>query len=113
MELEHEIAIKGPTQAPSNLWLDALRHLLEKRSAVVGLIMLGALTIIAILAPVLATHDPIEILRDAKRNYPAVHPSAGLSRGPAPALSLASTATAGIFSAGCCMARGSHCRSVL
>ena len=70
MEAEPEIVDIGRTQAPSNLWVDALRHLLEKRSAVVGLIMLGALFIIALLAPVLATHDPIEILRDAKRNSP-------------------------------------------
>jgi ABC-type dipeptide/oligopeptide/nickel transport system permease subunit len=70
MELEQELTTKGISQAPSNLWLDALRHLLEKRSAVVGLIMLGALTIIAILAPVLATHKPTEIIRDAKRNSP-------------------------------------------
>jgi ABC-type dipeptide/oligopeptide/nickel transport system permease subunit len=70
LELEHELPTKGLSQAPSNLWLDALRHLLEKRSAVVGLIMLGTLSIIAILAPVLATHDPIEILPDAKRNSP-------------------------------------------
>jgi peptide/nickel transport system permease protein len=70
MEAEHEIANIGPTQAPSNLWLDALHHLLEKRSAVVGLIMLGMLAIIALLAPVIATNDPIEILRDVKRNTP-------------------------------------------
>jgi len=70
MEAESEIVDIGRTQAPSNLWVDALRHLLEKRSAVVGLIMLGALFIIALLAPVLATHNPIEILRDAKRNTP-------------------------------------------
>ena len=70
MEAESEIVDIGRTQAPSNLWVDALRHLLEKRSAVVGLIMLGALFIIALLAPVLATHNPIEILRDAKRNSP-------------------------------------------
>jgi peptide/nickel transport system permease protein len=70
MESENEIADLGPTQAPSNLWMDALHHLLEKRSAVVGLILLGTLAIIALLAPVLATHDPIEILRDAKRNTP-------------------------------------------
>lgn len=57
-------------QAPSNLWLDALRHLLEKRSAVVGLILLAFLAAIAILAPVLATHDPIEILQGVKRNTP-------------------------------------------
>jgi ABC-type dipeptide/oligopeptide/nickel transport system permease subunit len=70
MEAEHEIANIGPAQAPSNLWLDALHHLLEKRSAVVGIIMLGALAIIALLAPVIATNDPIEILQDAKRNTP-------------------------------------------
>jgi len=70
MEAESEIVDIGRTQAPSNLWVDALRHLLEKRSAVIGLIMLGALFIIALLAPVLATHNPIEILRDVKRNTP-------------------------------------------
>jgi ABC-type dipeptide/oligopeptide/nickel transport system permease subunit len=70
METEYEIANIGPKQAPSNLWVDALRHLLEKRSAVVGLIMLGALAIIAILAPLLATNSPTQILRDAKRNTP-------------------------------------------
>jgi len=70
MEAEHEIAKIVPTQAPSNLWLDALHHLLEKRSAVVGLIMLGILMLVALLAPVLATHNPIEILRDVKRNTP-------------------------------------------
>ncbi len=70
MEIEHEIAQLGSTQAPSNLWLDALRHLLEKRSAVVGIIMLGTMAFIALLAPVFATHNPIEILQDAKRNTP-------------------------------------------
>ena len=70
MELEQKQSTKSLSQAPSNLWLDALRHLLEKRSAVVGLIMLGTLTIIAILAPVLATHKPTDIIRDAKRNSP-------------------------------------------
>jgi peptide/nickel transport system permease protein len=70
MEIEHEIANLTPAQAPSNLWVDALHHLLEKRSAVVGLIMLGTLAIIALLAPVIATNDPIEILQDAKRNTP-------------------------------------------
>jgi ABC-type dipeptide/oligopeptide/nickel transport system permease subunit len=52
------------------LWLDALRHLLEKRSAVVGLVMLGLLVLIAIFAPAIATDDPAMILLDAKRNTP-------------------------------------------
>lgn len=59
-----------PRVMKSNLWLDALRHLIEKRSAVVGLTILGVLVVIAILAPVLATHNPIEILEGAKRNTP-------------------------------------------
>ncbi len=45
------LTLKASTHTRSNLWLDALRHLLEKRSAVIGLIMLGALIIIALLAP--------------------------------------------------------------
>lgn len=68
--VENKAASIVPPQAPRNVWLDALHHLLEKRSALVGIILLGALTIVALLAPVIATHDPIEILQDAKRNTP-------------------------------------------
>ena len=39
-------------ERPGNLWLDALRHLLEKRSAVVGLTLLSFLALVALLAPV-------------------------------------------------------------
>jgi peptide/nickel transport system permease protein len=70
MGIEHEVADISRGQAPSNLWLDALRHLLEKRSAMVGLIMLVTMTVIALFAPVIATYDPIQILQDAKRNTP-------------------------------------------
>ena len=64
------LKLKASTQTPSNLWLDALHHLLEKRSAVVGLVLLGFLVIVALLAPVLATYDPIKPLPDVKRNTP-------------------------------------------
>ncbi len=70
MDTENKLSARSSSQAPSNLWLDALRHLMEKRSAVVGTILLGFLVVVAILAPVLATHDPTEILKDAKRNTP-------------------------------------------
>lgn len=70
MGIEIEEAKVDSKQVPSNVWLEALHHLLEKRSAVVGLIILAVLTIVALLAPVIATHDPIEILQDAKRNTP-------------------------------------------
>jgi ABC-type dipeptide/oligopeptide/nickel transport system permease subunit len=70
MGIEIEETKIGSKQVPSNVWLEALHHLLEKRSAVVGLVILSALIIVALLAPIIATHDPNEILRDAKRNTP-------------------------------------------
>ncbi len=59
--------LAGP---PNSLWRNALRHLLKKRSAVVGLVMLGTLVLIAIFAPVIATYNPDRILDNAKRNTP-------------------------------------------
>ena len=65
------------THAPSSLWRDTLRHLLYRRSAVLGLVILGLLASVAIFAPVLATHDPtlsligIEDVR--KREPPCIH----------------------------------------
>jgi ABC-type dipeptide/oligopeptide/nickel transport system permease subunit len=64
------LKLKASTQAPSNLLADALRHLLEKRSAVVGLVMLGFLVTVALLAPVIAPYDPEKPLPNAKRNSP-------------------------------------------
>ncbi len=61
-------------RAPSSLWRDTLRHLLEQRSAVVGLIILSALILVAIFAPVLATHAPTEdvigVEQGARRRQP-------------------------------------------
>ena len=45
-------------QPPSSLWRDALRHLFHKRSAILGMVILGIILLIAILHPLLATHDP-------------------------------------------------------
>lgn len=53
-----------------NLWIDALQHLLRKRSAVVGLSILLTLGTLALLAPWLATHDPVQPLSGIKRNTP-------------------------------------------
>jgi ABC-type dipeptide/oligopeptide/nickel transport system permease subunit len=58
------------TRGHKNLWLDALRHLMKKRSAVVGLTILAILAVLAALAPVLATHDPVQPLSGIKRNTP-------------------------------------------
>jgi peptide/nickel transport system permease protein len=70
------------SQAPSSLWRDALRHLLRKRSAIVGMVILAVLVSIAIFHPLLATHDPNEPMLDVpqevamgvtKRSPPCIH----------------------------------------
>ena len=65
-------------QAPSSLWRDTLRHLFHQRSAVAGLMILGTLLLVAVLAPVLATHDPIKSMIGIeegvrKREPPCIH----------------------------------------
>lgn len=63
---------------PSSLFWDAVRHLLQKRSAVVGLIILLSLLIVAIAAPIIAPFDPTEQLIGKeegikKRSPPCIH----------------------------------------
>lgn len=65
-------------QAPSSLWRDTLRHLFQQRSAVAGLMILGTLLLVAVFAPVLATHDPIKSMIGIeegvrKREPPCIH----------------------------------------
>jgi peptide/nickel transport system permease protein len=43
---------------PANIWRDTLGSVLRQRSAVVGLVILLFLVLVAIFAPVIATHDP-------------------------------------------------------
>lgn len=63
---------------PSSLYRDAIRHLLQKRSAIVGMVMLSLLVLVAILAPVIAPFDPEEQLIGVeegikKRSPPCIH----------------------------------------
>ena len=62
---------------PQGLWQNAMRRLFHRRSAILGMVLLGLLVAIALLAPVLATHDPIQSLigiEDVqKRTPPCVH----------------------------------------
>jgi ABC-type dipeptide/oligopeptide/nickel transport system permease subunit len=71
------VAISLPERAPSSLWRDALRHLFRKRSAIVGMIILGALLVVAIFAPFIATHNPTQVLIGVenikKRTPPCIH----------------------------------------
>lgn len=43
---------------PANLWRDALRNVLAQRVAQVGLALLSVLIVMAVAAPLIATHDP-------------------------------------------------------
>ena len=42
-----------------SLWIEALRNLRHNPSAIAGLIVIGLLVLIALAAPIVATHDPI------------------------------------------------------
>lgn len=44
----------------SNLWLEAARNLLHNPSALLGLGIIGLLLLVALSAPLIATHDPIQ-----------------------------------------------------
>jgi peptide/nickel transport system permease protein len=65
------------TTKPRGLWSNALQRLFHRRSAIVGMLLLGGLLFIAIFAPVLATHDPVQSLigiEDVKkREAPCLH----------------------------------------
>jgi ABC-type dipeptide/oligopeptide/nickel transport system permease subunit len=64
---------------PSSLWRDTIGNILRQRSAVVGLIILTILVLTAILAPLIATHDPnVSMLQIGepgaiKRSPPCIH----------------------------------------
>jgi peptide/nickel transport system permease protein len=67
----------GPVAARSRgLWGNAFRQLLRKRSAVIGMIMLGVLLFVAVFAPLLAPFGPNEVLLGqgvVPRENPCVH----------------------------------------
>ena len=70
----------GPVASarPASLWRDTLGSILRQRSAVVGLILLSFLILVAIFAPVIATHDPQQSLLGVedgivKRSGPCIH----------------------------------------
>jgi ABC-type dipeptide/oligopeptide/nickel transport system permease subunit len=62
---------------PRGLWSHALNRLFHRRSAIIGMLLLGSLIFIAIFAPLLATHDPVQSLigiEDVqKRTGPCIH----------------------------------------
>jgi len=60
-----------------SLWRTTGRRLLRRRSAVIGLVMLGGLTLMAIFAPWIAPYDPIQVLIDVedveRREAPCIY----------------------------------------
>jgi ABC-type dipeptide/oligopeptide/nickel transport system permease subunit len=66
------------TKEPSSLYRDAIRHILQKRSAVIGIVILLSLALIAVFAPVIAPYDPEQQLIGIekgikKRSPPCIH----------------------------------------
>jgi ABC-type dipeptide/oligopeptide/nickel transport system permease subunit len=66
---------QAKVEAPSSLFRDVLRRLLRNRSAQAGLVILGFLLLIAIFAPAIAPHDPIDFTdpNNQVRTPPCVH----------------------------------------
>lgn len=62
---------------PTSLTRLALRRLLRRRSAIVGMILLGMLSLTAIFAEVIAPYDPLQVLIGiepvARREGPCIH----------------------------------------
>jgi ABC-type dipeptide/oligopeptide/nickel transport system permease subunit len=66
-----------PQEHSEGLWRLAVRRLFRQRSGITGMIIIGLLILVAILAPIIAPYDPIEVLigkEDVrKRDPPCIH----------------------------------------
>ena len=71
------LSAEGLAARPASIWRDMLRRLFRRRSAVVGLIILGALSLVAIFAPLIAPYSPEAVLigkeNVKKRAVPCIH----------------------------------------
>ena len=71
------LSAEGLAARPASIWRDMLRRLFRRRSAVVGLIILGALALVAIFAPLIAPYSPEAVLigkeNVKKRAAPCIH----------------------------------------
>jgi ABC-type dipeptide/oligopeptide/nickel transport system permease subunit len=72
------LSVDALTAQPGNLWRDTARSILRQRSAQVGLVLLTLLVGTALLAPLIATHDPnvavgIEEGLTAAERGPCIH----------------------------------------
>jgi len=60
----------GKATRARGLWSDAWRRLRRNKAAVIGLVYISLMILVALLAPLLAPHDPNEIPPDAFANTP-------------------------------------------
>ena len=70
-------AEKLKSDKPVSLWGTARRRLFKRRSAILGMVILGLLVLIAIFAPLLAPYDPQQVLIGVEkvkpRQAPCIH----------------------------------------
>lgn len=57
---EPAISSLAAARRSSNLWLETLRNLRRSPSAILGMSVIGMLLFVALAAPLIATHDPIQ-----------------------------------------------------
>ena len=70
-------AEKLSSDKPVSLWGTARRRLFKRKSAILGMVILGILVLIAIFAPLLAPYDPQQVLigmeKVKARQAPCIH----------------------------------------
>lgn len=82
MQEPAEIKTRKKQQKSSSLWHDATRYLFRQRSAILGMVILGTMVLLAIFAPLIATHSPTLSMLDLpeeaalgvkRRTPPCIH----------------------------------------
>jgi len=69
---------EGAEERPAGLWRDTFGNIRRQRSALVGAVILTLLILMAVFAPIIATHDPEQTLLGIedgvmKRSAPCIH----------------------------------------
>jgi ABC-type dipeptide/oligopeptide/nickel transport system permease subunit len=71
------LPVEAVSGRPTSLWRTAMRRLFQRRSALVGMIMLGGLVLTAIFAPWIAPYEPTQVLIGREpvkiREAPCIH----------------------------------------
>lgn len=77
-QVAHTMEFMEVSQSPRGLWRDAVRRLLRNRLATVGLVIVLAFVLSALLAPWVAPYDPIEQQIERRREPPSREHPLGL-----------------------------------